>query len=255
MQRFLRFEPCELLRPFVSHFAISESDAAAEYAVLPDTGLVLGFQYRGSLARLGADAPRSLAPIGITGLQPGRAIFANPAAVGSVLVFFRPAGAAQFFRIPLHELFAASVSLDSFLPAGELAEIRELLHFAASDQTRVRVVENFLLVRLQSQPADLLVLAAIRGIRSSRGTARIGELAAELGSSQSSLEKRFRAAVGATPKKFAAIVRLRSILDSATPAANLAELAARAGYYDQSHFIHDFRAFTGETPEQFFRAK
>ncbi|WP_259014147.1 helix-turn-helix domain-containing protein [Emticicia fluvialis] len=71
--------------------------------------------------------------------------------------------------------------------------------------------------------------------------------------SKSPLEKRFRKTVGASPKKFAGIVRFNALLKNHTDQKTLTELGLEAGYFDQAHFIHDFKAFKGETPEAYFQ--
>lgn len=81
------------------------------------------------------------------------------------------------------------------------------------------------------------------------------DLADSLNSSPSAFEKRFRRVVGASPKKFATIVRFQSLLEQYPLVKDAAELGYLAGYYDQAHFIKDFKRFTGCTPEQFFRSR
>ena len=73
----------------------------------------------------------------------------------------------------------------------------------------------------------------------------------DLDLAQDSLEKRFRRAVGATPKQLATLLRLRGALRGYAPGASLTELALAAGYYDQSHFIRNVRAATGDAPRRF----
>lgn len=77
-------------------------------------------------------------------------------------------------------------------------------------------------------------------------------MAAALYVSQSTLERRFRSIIGTTPKKFASIVRFKQALSHYKPQASLTDLGYEAGFYDQAHFIREFKSFTGETPEQFF---
>ena len=74
-----------------------------------------------------------------------------------------------------------------------------------------------------------------------------------MGLSQSALERRFRREVGASPKKFAALVRLRHVVRLRRAGVSLTDIAHAAGYADQPHFIKDFKRFTGQAPESFFR--
>ena len=91
-----------------------------------------------------------------------------------------------------------------------------------ADSVRVAVLERFLLNRLSPGGRDERVGAAVRAIRATSGSIRIRGLAAELGLSQDRLEKRFRQAVGASPKELAAILRLRRAVDAYRPGVCLA---------------------------------
>ncbi len=102
---------------------------------------------------------------------------------------------------------------------------------------------------------DKLVLAALAIIHKSKGNIRIKELTEQLHISQSPLEKRFRQAVGAPPKKFASLVRLKYVIQQYSSANSLTELGYEAGFYDQAHFIKEFKTLTGDTPEKFFTDK
>ena len=114
-------------------------------------------------------------------------------------------------------------------------------------------MENFLISKLNSNLPDLLVMSAISMIYKSKGNIRIKELLNELHISQSALEKRFRQVVGASPKKFASIVRLKNTISSYNRNKSLTDLGYEAGFYDQAHFIKEFKHFTGDSPETFFR--
>lgn len=251
----LTFLPCDILKPFVRSFVISEAEQEDTYKVLPDTGLVIGFQYKGRLHKIENDKSASLAISGITGLSDVSRTFRNSNNIGTVLVFFKEAGATQFFRQPLHELFRESVSLDNFMLRSELLFLEEELAEAKTDDKRISAVERFLTVRMKNTQPDKLVLAALALIHKAKGNIRISELMDELHISQSPLEKRFRQVVGTSPKKFASIVRMKNAVEQYNPKSSLTELSHEAGFYDQAHFIKEFKTFTGETPEKFFSGK
>jgi AraC-like DNA-binding protein len=250
--KFDYYTPCEKLTPFVQSLVISESDNENSYKVLPGTNLVIGFQYKGKLSYLSNGEEIALSNSGVTGLQDSYRIFKNTAGVGSVLVYFKVNGAAAFFSEPIHELFRQSLSLDNFILRSELAILEEQLDEAKSDIERIQVVERFLLSRLNQHKPDALVLAAIALIFERHGNIRMGEVAEKLHTSQSPLEKRFRRIVGATPKKFASIIRLKHTLQQFQSQTSLTSLAYESGFYDQAHFIKEFKNFTGDTPERFF---
>lgn len=252
MNRFTTYWPSERLRPFVHYFAISEMEVVELYKVLPSKSLVMGFQYRGRLVDLSNGLSKPLNPLGISGLQDRYAVFQNTGQIGTVLVYFREMGGAAFFKMPIHELFAERVSLDTFIAPSILARFEEELVQAGNDTHRLEIVEAFLISQLSVPSPDLLVAAAVQKIQETKGLVRIRELAQQLNSSQSPLEKRFRRIVGASPKKFASIVRLEALLATESAGVTLTELAYQFDYFDQAHFIRDFKKLTGETPAVFY---
>jgi len=87
-------------------------------------------------------------------------------------------------------------------------------------------------------------------VEARRGRIRVEELAAELGLEVRTLERRFLAQLGLTPKRLIRLVRLRHVLGAlhAGTFSSLAELAQACGYSDQPHLVRDFKALTGRTP-------
>lgn len=252
MSRFSIYIPNDELKPFIKNFAISENEYEQTYKVIPDTSIVLGFQYKGRLANLNGTNEIQLSSSGVSGLSDQYKIFKNTPHIGTVLVFFTETGASHFFKQPLHELFKESISLDNFMLQSELLILEEQLCEASTDEERIRVVEKFLCTRIRPVETDKMVLAALALIHKSKGTIRIKELAKQLNCSQSPLEKRFRHVVGTSPKKFASIVRLKHAIQMKSSSNSLTELSYELGFYDQAHFIKEFKSFTGDTPENYF---
>ncbi len=250
--KYQPYIPCEALKPFIKCFVVSETSEERTYKVFPHTGVVIGFQYSGRLSHIEDKTELPLSTSGITGIRDRYRIFKNSPDIGTVLVFFNDGGAAAFFRQPIHELFGESISLDNFMLRSELLVLEEQLCEVRQDAERIHIIEQFLISRMQQNTIDPLVLTAISLIYKSKGTLRIKELAKQLHISQSPLEKRFRQIAGASPKKFASIVRFKHTLLSYDRTSSLTELGYESGYYDQAHFIKEFKTFTGETPEEFF---
>jgi AraC-like DNA-binding protein len=252
---YTTYKPSPPLDRFVKLIAINGNDDANTYNVLPDTSIVMGFQYAGNLSWSMGDVTIPLSNAGITGLRDRYRTFSHSGHIGTVLVVFSETGAAAFLHHPMHELFNESLSLDDFLLRSQMDVVTDCLCEARTDAARIAVVEQFLLTRLDATVTDELVNLAVMLIREAKGTIRMTALAERLFISQSRLEKRFRKLVGATPKKFAAIVRLQHVLQTPSEGKDLTGLALDAGYFDQAHFIRDFKSFTGQTPERFFRGK
>jgi AraC-like DNA-binding protein len=102
------------------------------------------------------------------------------------------------------------------------------------------------------------------GSRFADAVARLGaadppgvwRLARELGVSARTLERRFRAEVGLSPRTFARVARFRRAfrLLGRSSAGRWGRVAIEAGYFDQSHLVREFRRFAGVAPSEFFGA-
>ncbi|WNG41413.1 helix-turn-helix domain-containing protein [Archangium violaceum] len=248
------FAPSARLAPFVRTFEVVEAHEELTHMLLPEAGVIVGFRYRGfSTLFEGTEALRVPDRV-ITGLRATVRRMYTSAGGGIVLAKFHEAGAALFFDVPLHELFGATVALDDLVPHAELERAASRMEGAKEHAERIAIFEEFLLARCKRRALDPLVTAAARAILAKRGSVRIGELARDLHLSQDALEKRFRREVGASPKQFASIVRLRQAIDLYRSDVSLSRLSLEAGYYDQSHFIREFRAVTGDAPRRFLGA-
>ncbi len=249
--KFDKYFPTERLKPYIKYFVVAENEVGSEYKVFPSSGLVIGFQYKGQLATI--NTVSKLASAGITGISDSYKIFKNSANIGTVLVYFTEVGFAHFASHPVNEFFNLSLSLEDVFDKSKVNEVEEKLALATSDKHRIRITEQFLGSQLKGIQADKLIIEAVKLIYQSKGNIRIRELNERLCISESPFEKRFRKVVGTTPKKFASIVRFNAVLNSLGEAKSLTEICYENKFFDQSHFIKDFKQFTGETPESFKR--
>ena len=249
-----QFVPSDVLKPYVKAFMIIESDQQTENRLLPDTSIVLAFRLRGRVRDLSQEACTNLSSSVITGLRRSVRVLSYDHQTANLLVIFREGGAAAVFKEPLHEFFSKSTPLDEFMPSGQLQLIEEQLDEASDNTQKVAVIEHFLLSRLNEKRADQLINHAMQQIRMANGNIRIRKLAGSMAISIDPFEKRFRRVAGISPKQFADTIRLRTLINHYSPTENLTGIALEAGYFDQAHFIKDFRTFTGLAPQQFFNS-
>ncbi|HLU89063.1 MAG TPA: helix-turn-helix domain-containing protein [Cyclobacteriaceae bacterium] len=242
------------LKDYIKYYVVSENKVENEYKVLPSTGLVMGFQYKGALSTIKDKTLNLLAPAGITGISESYKIFKSSADIGTVLIYFTETGFTHFSSHPAHELFDLSLSLDLIFEKSSVNEVEEKLSIASTDKQRIEIIERFLLKELKSIETDKLIIEAVKLIYQRKGTIRVKELNEKLCISQSPFEKRFRQVVGTTPKKFTSIVRFNAVLHSLKEQKSLTEICYENDFFDQAHFIKDFKRTTGETPEQFKRS-
>ena len=171
-----------------------------------------------------------------------------------VQVYLTPIGVQRILGVPGSDV--ARAVLDVGDVARDLGDtLSSMLHAAPTWRGRFELVEQVLLRRAASGSSPPpWVTRMWNEIRCSGGQARIGELVADSGWSHRYVAKAFRQQVGLTPKEVAGLVRFeRAAADLGT--SPLAEIAARHGYADQSHFTREVKRYAGETPTQLAGAR
>jgi AraC-like DNA-binding protein len=241
-----QFFPSLILQPYIKHFLFIESEHGMVNRILPDTSIVIAFRLQGNVNYFENGTTQKLPQTVISGIRESSRIVDYEKGATNLLVVFNEGGAAAFFKEPLHELGSISVSLDHLIHRSKVNAIEEELVAAGNNNQRILIIERFLLSELKKTEPDHL-------IKQRKGDIKIKDLLIRLPISRDPFEKRFRKITGTSPKHFAAIIRLKSVIDNYTGSISLTEAAYSAGYYDQAHFIKDFRSFTGQTPHDFFK--
>lgn len=165
-------------------------------------------------------------------------------------VHFRPGGAAPFFDLPLSEIMDRHVSLEH-LWGSKANELRQRLQEARTPASLFALLEGALLERLREVPMHYgLVVDAIQKLSASPISVSVRDISDATGYSRKRFIRLFHNYVGLTPKLFLRVQRFQWFLDQISPGSNMdwARVALDAGYFDQSHMIRDFRAFTGVSP-------
>lgn len=167
---------------------------------------------------------------------------------------FTPTGFHALFGHPATLLTDQAHAADAVL-GQEIAEIGERLQAAGSFSRRALIAETWLNRRLDTRAPDPIAWAA-RRMETCQGGVRVADLAAAADLGERQFERRFTTAVGVSPKRYARILRFRAALrlKGEEAESGWAAIAQAAGYVDQAHMIHEFRALSGETPEQLMRA-
>ncbi len=168
---------------------------------------------------------------------------------------FYPAGFPQLFDIPAKELSDGNYELDQVLPW--LANSFRTQISPYHDFTEITHKLDQLLIQIRSQKAlhfDHRFYEALHLILKQRGVIETeNELNTGLSSRQ--LRRLFDHYIGTSPKFFSKVVRFQSILHAKPSHHSLrkSKLFFDAGFYDQAHFIKDFKKLYGMTPSAAFR--
>lgn len=170
-------------------------------------------------------------------------------------VAFRASGGRPWLHADADRLADRVVPLADVLGDGVLG-VRERLLEARGLEARFALMERWIAGRLSGRHrVHAAVSLALERIERSAGRVAVETLTRETGVSRKYLSELFRREIGHTPKALARVLRFRSAIGLLTGVERVpwVELAAHCGYYDQSHLIRDFRAFSGFAPGEFVR--
>lgn len=167
---------------------------------------------------------------------------------------FNPEGFTPFCNLPLEKMKNRAVPLtELFGDQGVILE-EKILREPITEK-RIKIIEEFLLRLLKTQETvDRLTRSSVEVILDLNGRLTIDELAEQLKVNRRTLERRFSSIIGLGPKQLSKIIRLQATLKMLENRqfTSLTALAHEGGYFDQAHFINDFKEFTGMSPKQFY---
>lgn len=166
-----------------------------------------------------------------------------------VRVGFRPGGLFRLLQLPMHELVDQNCNTADFFGSA-VADVTEQLALTNDPDEMRAIVYGFLLGRLRKTGPRAAVDGAFSLLMKAGGNLSIDHLAKESFLSARQFERRCKERIGLSPKLFARIVRFSKAyrLRELRPDLTWTGIAHSAGYYDQMHFIRDFKAFTGALP-------
>ena len=227
--------------------------------ILPDGCVELIFNYLDPINRLENDDVTEAHSRSFIAGQIKTAIQIQPTGrVGLFGIRFHPHGAYPILKSPLYEFTDKVIALNSVW--GKFTkEIEDRILTAQTNRDRVNIIEEILLKRIYSDnySKDYFVDASVNFIIDHRGLVSIENLSNEIGISRRQLEKKFKSFVGIGPKLFARIIRFQNILKAIDKNRGYDWLSIinKGDYYDQSHLIKDFKAFSGQNPSSYFKEK
>lgn len=168
---------------------------------------------------------------------------------------FKPGGGYPFVRPPAGELRDEHLSLDDLWPRAEVERLTDAMRAARDPAAILDALGRALLANaaraLEPHPAVRYALAELDRVGSAP---TVGELTDRVGLSARRFIDVFTAEVGLTPKLYARVRRFQEVVRRvhARREVDWTRVATACGYYDQSHFIRDFRAFSGLSPSAYF---
>jgi len=258
---FKFIQPTGILKNYIKYYSIIEDACSFEYMpkvrIFPNGNVVMVFHYGSPSKFQKKNSEEYIEPrLVICGQQTSYYDLSVSGKTGMILIAFKPHGVRPFFNFPVNELLNENISMHDLIK-NEARELEDKLLNSENNEQRIENIENFLMERLSLNKDFNRVEHAIKIIENYKGQVKAHSLANEVCLGIKQFERVFFQNVGLKPKKYASIVRFQNIIQHQKKHnnINLYQLAFDNGYYDQAHFIHDFKNLTGLSPGAFFKAK
>lgn len=243
--RLTRYEPAEALQPYIEQYWVTEWDLRGE---APYQQVILAHPNINMVNMQGNTRIYGISPATSSQLLEGQ---------GSALgVKFQPAGFYPFWQQPVANL--TSQSLDFREVFGNDVQLLELDLLANGDEEeQVLLLESFFLERKPAEDRHVALLnGMVHTIMNESDILRVGDLVIRFGIHMRTLQRLFNRYVGMSPKWVIQRYRLHEAADRIEREGftDWSRLSLELGYYDQAHFIKDFKAMIGRSPEDYIQA-
>lgn len=164
-------------------------------------------------------------------------------------VRFRLGGLGPFARAPLARVTGGTPEPQTVL-GPDAAPLEAALHAAPGPDGQAALLDRFFTERLSLDGSFETFGTALSALTGSHGGASVESVASGVGISARHLDRLFARHLGIPPKSVARVLRFQRVLRALMqdPGVSLATVAADAGYFDQAHFIKDFKRMSGGVP-------
>lgn len=256
MTTYQQIPPLPQLAPYIRFFWVFEIDCISGvepyiYRSMADSCGEMIFHYKGVFKKIDESRePLSM----IQGPTRHFNRYETSEDFGIFGVYFYPFAARQLFGVPATELADHQPDLVSFF-GQEGRELEERIMLAPDNSTRCRILSTFLEGKLLQNSHNTMshVHLAVQELIHGDGTKDVRELSAKYCLSVRQFERHFKELSGFSPKLYSRITRFSKATDQyGFQGKTLTDIAYECGYYDQSHFIHDFKEFSGYHPGVYY---
>ncbi len=252
------FEPNVKLTEFIKRYWTLEGEkenTPLKNTIVPDGTMKLIFHYGDTYKHHSQNSKITILPKYFLIGQLTKPYVIEPIGVtGSFVVQFKPNGFLPFTTIPIKEMENTAIPLDKLF--GENGKILgEQILNANSTSKRIEIIEAFLLDKLANKKTiDSIVKSTVDTIFKANGQFSVNEFSKSNNINRRQLARKFSSNIGLSPKQLAKTIRIQTTLKSLLNEqhTSLTDLAYENEYFDQAHFIKDFKEFTGLTPKEFY---
>ena len=223
--------------------------------IVPDGCIEMTFNWGNKIKRYTSENDFILHPNAMVMGQRTKSYYILP--VGNVDTFaicFYPIGFGNFVKTTLENLVDKETPIAELFGQAEANELEQQIVEAIDTEQRINIVETFLLKKLNLKNIiNNIVKSTVDAILKTNGTTPINVILKDNISKRRQLERHFKKQIGISPKQLSKAIRLQATLQLLLnkKSLTLTDIAYESDYFDQSHFIKDFKDLVGVTPKDF----
>lgn len=254
---YLTYKPHSELEPLINTYwtlKVPEHEKSKQ-RIVPDGCIEVAFIFGDDIKRYTSEDEYILQPRAMVLGQVMDPFYIEPVGeVDTFAVSFFPLGFSNLINRPLDELVNKETPLDQLFEPELIRQLEESMIKTTSTQERIQAFETFLFGLLtESKVIDQIVKTTVDVIYEKSGHVKLSEIVGNDKTQRKRLERQFKKHIGLSPKQLGKVIRMQAALSLLLnkDGQSLTDIAYSSNYYDQSHFIRDFKEFTGKTPKDF----
>lgn len=258
---YRKYQPAEILLPFVECYFVWDSEGPLKETLVvesPPNGFCsIVFNYADPYRFTNNKYQDLQVPLQFIS---GQNIFSYQlhlsGAIGIAGIVFKPAALATILDLAMFDFVEERIDLFKVFPKDIVAAYINNIRSAEGENEKAKMLEQFVLQQIHTnKPQTDYIDEAANLIVEKNGMLQVAELLKNSCMSRRTFERKFFQKVGLSPKYYARIRRISYLLNliAGKKKVDWPQLFYECEFYDQAHFIKDFEAFTGRTPQQYLK--
>lgn len=223
--------------------------------IVPDGCIEMTFNFGDKIKRFTSETDFILHPNAMVMGQRTKSFDILPTGnVDTFAICFYPIGFANLVKMPLENLVDRETPISELFGQVEADMLEQQMIQSADTKQRIDIIEAFFLkILMKKNTISNIVISTVDVLLKSNGTIPINDILIDNISKRRQLERHFKKQIGISPKQLSKAIRLQSTLNLMLnkKSETLTDIAYESEYFDQNHFIKDFKDLVGVTPKEY----